>query len=529
MYIIRVHQLPARSLVLILVTMSLLLSHILCVDHSGSKTGNDPRGHNSDESIGGKVMLQAFYWDTSPNWYQTIEEKIPEIAAAGFDALWLPPPSKGDSGGYSMGYDPYDYYDLGEFNQQGTTNTRFGSRTDLESLISAATSSDIAIMADLVLNHNSGGDSEWNPVAQEYTYTDFSGVKSGIFPRNYTHFHPCAHATEDEGFFGGFPDLCHANPDVHDELIEWGRWLMDDLGFDAWRFDYVKGFSPSMVADWMDELGGFGVAEFWDGDLSLVEGYLDSAENTVSAFDFPLYYTLRDMANGAGTFNMRDLDHAGLVGQRPFQSVTFVTNHDTDEIFEITKPLAYAYILTAEGYPTVFWNDLFDSSNADLPDAILNLVQIHNDYAEGTTSVLFADNDLYIAQRNGEPGLLVAINDCPFDSKTVGVQANWNSQVLHGLTGQGYDLRTNSTGHVQISVPELSYSVFAPPLPINTTTATTTSSTTASDVTGSSDSPMTTTDTTRSSETAVAPTMIPISLVVICVTTMWRWRRQRRR
>jgi alpha-amylase len=32
-------------------------------------------------------------------------------------------------------------------------------------------------------------------------------------------------------------------------------------------------------------------------------------------------------------------------------AVTFVTNHDTDEIDN--KQLAYAYILTHEGYPTL--------------------------------------------------------------------------------------------------------------------------------------------------------------------------------
>jgi alpha-amylase len=40
------------------------------------------------------------------------------------------------------------------------------------------------------------------------------------------------------------------------------------------------------------------------------------------------------------------------VERNPYKAVTFVTNHDTDEIYN--KQLAYAYILTHEGYPTLF-------------------------------------------------------------------------------------------------------------------------------------------------------------------------------
>jgi alpha-amylase len=52
--------------------------------------------------------------------------------------LWLPPASKAQNGAYSMGYDPTDYYDFGNFNQNGSVETRFGSRAELEALITQA-------------------------------------------------------------------------------------------------------------------------------------------------------------------------------------------------------------------------------------------------------------------------------------------------------------------------------------------------------------------------------------------------------
>ena len=64
------------------------------------------------------------------------------------------------------------------------------------------------------------------------------------------------------------------------------------------------------------------------------------------------------MCNNPGRFNMADLDHAGLVGISPLNAVTFVENHDTDlqnsQKIVTNKLMGYAYILTSEGYPSVF-------------------------------------------------------------------------------------------------------------------------------------------------------------------------------
>ena len=74
------------------------------------------------------VMLQAFYWDCpradshEHQWWAYLNSKLPAIAEAGFTALWLPPANKA-AWWKSMGYDPYDYYDLGEFDQKGGVPT----------------------------------------------------------------------------------------------------------------------------------------------------------------------------------------------------------------------------------------------------------------------------------------------------------------------------------------------------------------------------------------------------------------------
>ena len=51
----------------------------------------------------GEAMLELF----NVSWAD-LTTKMPEIAEAGYDSLWLPNPAKGNSGLYSYGYDQFD-------------------------------------------------------------------------------------------------------------------------------------------------------------------------------------------------------------------------------------------------------------------------------------------------------------------------------------------------------------------------------------------------------------------------------------
>jgi alpha-amylase len=167
------------------------------------------------------VMMQAFYWDSpikeqkEGGWWNYLAEKTPELAAAGINAVWLPPICKGAEA-RSPGYDPYDYFDLGDFDQKGGTKTLYGNRKELESLISTLHQHKIGAYADMVINHNSGADEEEiNPMDGQKRWTKFT-PKSGKFPRDWNCFHPSRYERvmiEGENF-AGFPHLCHRNPRV---------------------------------------------------------------------------------------------------------------------------------------------------------------------------------------------------------------------------------------------------------------------------------------------------------------------------
>src|ERR1017187_9121661 len=261
------------------------------------------------------VLFQAFYWNCPSEenqdgtWWNFVAGKIPELQQAGFTALWLPPASKAANlGGPSMGYDPYDYYDLGDFNQKSRTKTWFGNQAELVALINEAHTANMQVYADLVLDHNNGGDAqEPNPIDGQTRWTKFN-PGSGKFPRNWEYFHPSLYETFDGMTFGDMPDLCHRNPKVYGEVISLAQWMIETIGFDGFRFDFVKGYAPWMVKAIAElrylnksEQGfyPFCVGECWDGERTIDDwlGTINSfMDNPVSAFDLPLHYRLRASA-----------------------------------------------------------------------------------------------------------------------------------------------------------------------------------------------------------------------------------------
>jgi len=383
------------------------------------------------------VLLQAFYWDCPRidgkefQWWNAIRAQVPALAGAGFTALWLPPVHKaGNLAGPSMGYDPYDYYDLGEFDQKGTVPTWFGTKQELLALIAEAHQHSMGVIADIVINHNSGADAqEVNLITGQSRWTRFM-PKSGKFPRDWRCFHPNMYESWDEMAFGGMPDLSHRSPYVYAEILKLARWLIEDIGFDGFRYDFVKGYGANTITsiqEYRYMRGGkpftpYGVAEFWD-NARAIENWVNLANfsnsNPVNAFDFPMREMLKALCDQNG-FSLRDLATWDTVLQKQPQSVvSFVENHDLrDEGRPIVhdKLLAYSYILTHEGYPCVFWHDYFnhDLASADTPNGIAALVQAHEKYAGGAAQILHLDDNLYIMQRSGHegaPGLIYVLNN----------------------------------------------------------------------------------------------------------------------
>jgi len=228
----------------------------------------------------------------------------------------------------------------------------------------------------------------------------------------------------------------------------------NDLGFDGWRFDFVKGFGPWVVREWVDWNGGFAVGELWDANVDYLKWWVDATGRRASAFDFAAYY---QMDKAFDNNNLNELNGDMLLKRDPSKAVTFVTNHDTDIIWN--KMLAYAYILTHEGYPCIFYRDYEEWLDKN---RLNNLIWIHNQKATGSTTVLYTDNDEYIARRNGSPGLVVYINNSNNWAERW-IQTNWSNTQIKDFTGNsGWYPTTQGNRWVKIQCPPKSYSVWSP-------------------------------------------------------------------
>ncbi|MFT5122284.1 MAG: hypothetical protein ACI9TH_001267 [Kiritimatiellia bacterium] len=99
-----------------------------------------------------EVILQ--YFNTS---WSEIERRMPELAEAGYTALWLPPPFKAGAGAYSVGFDTFDRFDLGDIDQSGSLPTKYGTKQELLRLMDVAHRFGIRVFFDNVMAHNAGG------------------------------------------------------------------------------------------------------------------------------------------------------------------------------------------------------------------------------------------------------------------------------------------------------------------------------------------------------------------------------------
>lgn len=304
------------------------------------------------------IMLQAFGWDvhtqssvsSEGGLYNYLKNRTPSYATAGFNVIWLPPPSKSTGG---VGYIPTELFNFSQ--------TSYGSEAQLRALLTAFNTSTPRIhpMADIVVNHR-GGTTNWtdftNPTwdCNSITSNDEAnfGTISGV--------RPCGTPDTGEDFNGG-RDLDHTNIQVQNGVREYLTRLKA-LGFDSWRWDVAKGFSASYFGDYINSSAPYAsVGEYWDGNTNNLKSWINGTGNRSAAFDFSLYYNALQPAINNGNYSAL-AGYPGLAGQFGYadKAVTFIDNHDTfvkpgSFVSSANIMKGYAYILTHPGIPCVFF------------------------------------------------------------------------------------------------------------------------------------------------------------------------------
>lgn len=491
------------------------------------------------------VMIQGFYWNVRPGgvWYDTLKSRAAQLKRAGITTIYYPPVYKGAAGGSDVGYTPYDFYDLGEYDSRGGNNTsgggsdiptRYGTYQKLKASIDEYHAQGMQVYADIVINHREGGILETNPNLSPgfpcppggwtgtQTYTAYpltygSGRMAWPAGQGAQFFYPNAsvNPTNTSDYCGpqfgamtfytnsfGQDIALHNNVGdnlpMGDSLIAWGTWITNRLGLDGYRIDNVKGIHHEYLKRWGNSgamAGKFMVGECYDGSLSVLQGWMSrmaSRPNT-SVFDFNLRFShLKQMCDFPSSYDMRSLHSAGMMnnGTPSTQVVTFVDNHDFDRLdwqggisgsghdpIVNNKGMAYAYILTHQGYPCIWWRDYFIYGVRDDINKLLGVRRWARGGQDYPTSYTGADapvypggnqSKIYVMRRYGvgtqdTSGILLMLNSASGESQIWVTAFNWQNKTLKDITGNISGTTTvQSDGRVLLRAPAYGYAVWVP-------------------------------------------------------------------
>ena len=373
------------------------------------------------------TLIQYFHWyyNEPDNLWTKAAKEASNLAEMGITGVWFPPAYKGTNGGYSIGYDTYDLFDLGEFDQKNCQSTKYGSKEEYQKAIDELHKNQITVIADTVFNHKAGGDELEKIKVRKVNETDRNEFISDVieidawtkftFPGRagqYSEFiwdHKCfsgvdyaendqetaIYAIQNEYGEGWedvpshelgnydylmFNDIDFRNRAVVEELKYWGKWYFETCKIDGFRLDAVKHIPAEFIAEWIDFMKTecykdlFIVAENWNIEsVDELEKYIEITGGRTQLFDSLLHHNFYLASQAGQEYDLSTIFNDTLVQRNPLLAVTFVDNHDSQPLQALEsftefwfRPLAHAMILLREGgIPCVFYTDVYGAEYED--------------------------------------------------------------------------------------------------------------------------------------------------------------------
>ncbi len=304
--------------------------------------------------------------------------KLDYLQDLGIDGIWLMP--IGPSPSYHK-YDVTDYYDI---------HPDYGTLDDFKKFVAEAHKRNIRIVMDLVINHSSSqnpwfvdaASSEDSKYRDYYVWANIDSIRDEIAKKeitldsdNITQWH---RAEDNEHYYYGFfnsdmPDLNYDNPDLRKEVIEIGRFWLEEVGVDGFRLDAAKHIFPDERATdshaWWLEFGNamkeikadvYLVGEVWD-NAELVGPYLKGLPSMFN-FDFHtgINSILSNEKNDGFIKNLVAIRNTYQQIQSGYLDATFINNHDKNRLLDnldgnmAKNELSAAILLTLPGVPYIY-------------------------------------------------------------------------------------------------------------------------------------------------------------------------------
>ena len=389
-------------------TMNLLskATLALCAASLGAGTSY-ARNYAWPENYEG-VMLQGFFWDSYDDTKWTnLESQADEIGEY-FRLIWIPN-SAWCGSTRNMGYMPQYWF----------TNHKsaFGSEEELRSMIATYKEKGTGIIADVVVNHRNGVTGWYDFPEEEWNGRKWSIGLDGICSNDEMANQP-GQPKPTGAKDSGARDLDHTNANVQDNVKNYCKFLLEDLGYAGFRYDMVKGYGGEYTKIYNEySRPTYSVGEYWDGSITAVTNWINKTGKQSAAFDFPVKYRINSaFANNNMVYLVQSGQPAGLLSKPEYRrySVTFVDNHDTyrdGSKFNGNVIAANAYILCSPGTPCVFlphWKQYTLQ--------IKRLIRVRNAVGVNNMSaveVLETNKDVYMARVTGSKGELVVAIGTP--------------------------------------------------------------------------------------------------------------------
>lgn len=324
------------------------------------------------------VMLQGFYWDSyNDTKWTNLTSQADELSKY-FSLIWVP------QSGWCNSTTNMGYYPIYWFNQ----NSAFGTEQELRTMISTFKAKGTGIIADVVVNHKNGV-YKWCDFANETVKGKNTDKTYSVTWNNTGYTHICnndeantATKSEAKGKIKGAADtglgdtgcrdLDHTNPTTQQNIKTYEDFLLNEMGYTGFRYDFVKGYDPKYIKMYNEaSKPKFSVGEYWQGSVTAskkddhpfggVKDWVEATGKTSAAFDFPMKYLIKGAFND-GNWKLLATNYttSTLVGIEPQYAVTFIDNHDTGEPHDNPDPLranveaANAYILALPGTPCIW-------------------------------------------------------------------------------------------------------------------------------------------------------------------------------
>jgi glycosidase len=330
-----------------------------------------------------------------------IQNRLPYLKDLGVTTLWLTPIVKNGATQDYHGYGAVDLY---------AVDPHLGALKDYQDLVAAAHNQGMKIFFDAVPNHV-GPKHPWvaNPPLPDWFHgtlqhhvDSFSPLKGSFYGKaggqaiandpfeSLIDPHAPVRMKRNltEGwFFGVLPDMNTENPVVEEYLLQNSIWWAEISGLDGYRVDTFPYVGRKFWANWhaglrrlypyLTTIGEVfhpdpSVTSFFVGGVKRYDG-IDSGLSSV--FDFPMFFTLRDvLLRDAPTGRIADVLRHDALYAHPETLVPFFANHDVPRFAsaEGSSPaklkLAFGLTLTLRGIPEIYYGDEIGMAGGGDPD-----------------------------------------------------------------------------------------------------------------------------------------------------------------